>query len=778
MDELENLDWNEILERLAHYATSAAGKESLIGLAPLDGASEAESSFLKTIEAQSVLSKGERPFMESLDFCPTWHQRLKKSAVLKTLELKDVRRHCLEIIALSEVIREFESPWVSGIKQRLMDATHPLSAIDQLMTPQGEIRTDASEKLYSLYGERNQLTREIQSGLDKLVKQHDLEGVLQDRYVTNREGRWVLPIKSGMRHNFEGIIHASSASKQTVFMEPEQIIPLNNRMRQVDAEIEAEIERLLTELSQYLEAQMSDFEESQKVMLECDIRFAMAQLAMALNASPVRFSEEVIQLKNVRHPLLVFNNENVVPNTIQLNQVQRILLLSGPNAGGKTVLLKAVGLAAQMARCGLLVCADADSELPFFRRLYIAVGDAQSVDAHLSTFAAHIQILNEATKAQGFEYLLLIDEICGSTDPEEGSALGRAFIEIYSENQVFGVITSHLGPLKLGWESDSGVVNGSMEYSMKTGRSTYQFIPGVPGQSLALTTAEKVGVPAKILDRALHFMSPQSKAQQTAMKELEKMRNEISGARLELRAQQEQANKKQQEYEKKLLEFERDKDAKLHKMVQQAQRDIDQMIEKARVEDIFKRHERLEKTKQELPQVVKSPESTTQAQTIDSLEAFEKAFPPGSQVYVASLSRDGVVQGQSNAKGEIPVLANSMRLMVPWQQLQPPRSAPNPTQNIVRRSAGVQVTFNESQRVIDLRGKSVDDAISQLEIELDQASIHNEDRVRIVHGHGTEVLKRAVRAYLSRSLYVKKWMAGAPESGGDGTTWAEIQPTS
>jgi DNA mismatch repair protein MutS2 len=460
---LKPLDWDEILSRLEKFATSEPARNHLRKLAPLSSSDEAEKSFREILEAQMIMGGGERPFMESLDLYSTWAQRLKRDAVLQTLELRDVRRFCIEVVALSEVIRLLHGTWIDSVKTRLMDATEALSAIDQLMTPSGEIRTDASEALYNLHREKTQQTRALQTTLDKLVKSYDMEPVLQDKYVTTREGRWVLPVKGGMQRSLPGIVHGQSQSKQTVFIEPDEVVPLNNRLKQIDAEIEEEIERLMTELSNYLATQILKFDSSYHVMLEVDIRLAQGKLSEVLDASPPIFTEDTVDLVDVRHPLLVLKNENVIPNTVRLTPDRRILLLSGPNAGGKTVLLKSVGLASQMARCGLPICADEGSKLPFFNRLHVGVGDAQSVDAKLSTFAAHIKVLDEAAKARGAHEMVLIDEICGSTDPEEGSALARSFIENYASNKVFGVITSHLGPLKVGWENKSGVINGSLE---------------------------------------------------------------------------------------------------------------------------------------------------------------------------------------------------------------------------------------------------------------------------------------------------------------------------
>lgn len=772
---LAALDWIEIINRLQALATSEPGKAMLRDLKPLANAREAQLSFSAIAEAQSILSYGERPFMESLDLYTTWYQRLKREATLTTLELRDVRRFCIETVALTEVLRPLTTDWIRDLKARLMDATGALSAIDTFMTPSGEIRTDASEALHNLYREKTNQTKSLQNVLDRLIKQHDMEPVLQDRYVTNREGRWVIPVKSGMQGFFAGIIHASSASKQTVFMEPEEVIPLNNRLRQIDVEIEEEIERLLVQLSDFLHTQVFGFQNSYQVLLEADQRFAQAKLADTLEAHEVLFDEQRFELNDVRHPLLVLKNEAVIPNSVKLGGDKRILLLSGPNAGGKTVLLKSVGLAAQMARCGLLVCAAEGSVLPFFTDLHVAVGDSQSVDAALSTFAAHLQVLDRATTAKGTGHLLLIDEICGSTDPEEGSALARSFIQTYAQNQVFGVITSHLGPLKTGWGANTGVINGSLEYNAQSGQPTYQFVMGVPGQSLAMQTARRVGVNPQVLDRAMDFLSPETKAQQQHLREIEGMRDELQSLRRNLFDELKIARESKRKYLELVQLFKAEREQWMGRAIKKAEKKIDDMLEHAAVTDIFKRHEKLQNIKHELPEVVKASQVALQRPKLETPEDFEKLYPPGSSVFIPSVGQEGIVQGKANSKGEIPVLSHSMRLFVHWKSLKAPQSMQNPTQAIVRRSGGVSVTLQDVERVIDVRGKSAEDAIGILETQLDAASLNSEDRVKIVHGHGTEVLKRAVRAHLSRSVYVKKWKSGPPDNGGDGITWAELK---
>jgi DNA mismatch repair protein MutS2 len=772
---LKNLDWTEILQHLEKFATSEVVRAKLREIKPLSSQFEAQESFNDIGEAQILLSAGERPFMESLDLYPNWHPRIKRSAVLQTLDLKDVRRFCLECIALSEVIGNQSGPWVNKVKIQLMDATEALSAIDQIMAPSGEIRTDASEALYNLYHEKSTQVKNLQSTLDRIVKKNDMESILQERFVTTREGRWVLPVKGGMQHAFGGIIHASSQSKQTVFMEPEEVIPLNNRLRQIDVDIEHEIERLLTSLSEYLTTQLMGFEQSYEALALADFKFAQAKLGEQIDASICKFSDRKLHLIDVRHPLLALKGGDVVSNSVCLQNNERILLLSGPNAGGKTVLLKAVGLACYMASCGLPICAAPESVIPFFKSMTIGIGDSQSVDEHLSTFAAHLKILGQASNMRGHENLLLIDEICGSTDPEEGSALARSFIEKYASNQVFAVITSHLGPLKVGWKQGDGVINGSLEYDAQSGLPTYKFFMGVPGRSLALLTARRVGVNEKILDRALELLSPDAKLEHSYLRDIESLKDDLQRRQKDLEVESRSARETKRTYQSLIQKFRSEKDEWLSRIVKKAEKKIDILIDQSQADQVFKRHEKLSQIKSEMPEIVKA--SAPQARKkIESPEEFEKAYPPGSMVHVTSLGQEAVVQGRANGKGEIPVLSNSMRLMVHWSQLKSPQNLSNPTSQILRRHvSNINIGLQDAERTLDVRGLRVDEAIGQLEVQLDAASLAGEDRIKIVHGHGTEALKKAVRSHLSRSIYVKKWKASPQEIGGDGITWAELK---
>lgn len=769
----QNLDWNSIIESLKRFSTSDIARNHLNALTDLKSPEEALQSFYEITSAAVMINMGIRPFMESLDLFEVWSSRLRKNAVMKPLELKDIRHFCTEAISLKQTLLEQNTPWSLIEYDLVMDAEKPLSAIDSLITASCDIRMDASEKLYRLSREKENIARQIQTKLDRIVKDFDIEHMLQEKFVTNREGRWVIPVKGGLKHYVPGVVHGTSQTKQTVYIEPEVTIPMNNRLREIDIEIEEEIERLLVEISNYLYTLKDDFEKTKVQLQKMDILLSKAQLHVQLESEPCEFSETTLELKDLFHPMLKLSGKNPIPNNVTLDQNKRILILSGPNAGGKTVLLKSVGLAAQMARCGLPICANHTSKIPFFKNVLICIGDSQNVDEDLSTFAAHLKNLNTALAYKGSENLVLVDEICGSTDPEEGSALARAFITKYAENKVFGIITSHLSPLKKGWAPEGPIQNGSLEFDTKIGRPTYNFLPGIPGNSLALMTAKRVGINEDVLTTANSFLSPELQKKLSELEEIENLKKDIVNLQNHYKKEIKEYQKKQDLLDQEKKAFELVKEKEMAKLIKQASQTVEAAISETKAKETFDKHRKLQEIKYNLPEIVKAS-TANQPGKIDTAKDFGEKYPPGSKVFVNSLNQDGIVQSNPNAKGEILVLSQSMRLQVHWTDLKPALKFNNPTGQQLRKTTFSSATQLDQDYVLDLRGKTVDEAVSLLEVALDNATTKQTDRMKIIHGHGTDALKKAVRTYLSRSVYVKKWKSGNSESGGDGVTWVEL----
>ncbi len=780
--DLSNLDWHELLEKLKTFATSETARAKLEKIQALVSPEECQESFKNIFSAQALIDQNLRPFFKSLDLYPQWISRLKKNATLKILEIRDVREFSIEAMALREACRDLDSPWAKQIVSEVEQLDEVVSLIDHMISPGGEIRSDASETLFNLFREKEKLQRDVQNTLDRLVKDHDMENLLQDRYVTNREGRWVLPVKGGMQRYMPGVIHAASQSKQTVFIEPEKVIPMNNRLRQVENEIEEEIERLLVEISKNLFYRVPQFIQAEDRMVKTDIELAQAQLSSLIESSAVEFTDE-LELFQLRHPLLQSHlqsqkGKRIISNNIDLEKNKSILLLSGPNAGGKTVLLKSIGLAAQMARCGIPPAVAANSKIPFFKEILVIVGDSQSVEQELSTFAAHLKLLQQGLLLSGPQNLILVDEICGSTDPEEGAALARCFIEEYAKKNVYGVITSHLHPLKIGWKESDSIFCGSMECNPKTGSPTYQFLPGVSGESMAIKTAERIGISKDLINRAVDYLSPQSRLRIENQVELDSMKAQLIKLQDQLHEEIKTVNADKLQLKKTLEQAEKERSQAYDKTIKNAEKKVEEALQNARVANVLERHREVQKIQMDLPQIVKSSTANTlQSEKNNeklSAENFGARFSAGTKVFIQSLGQDGVIQSEPNNKGEVQVLSQSLRLWVSWKDLKTATDLQNPTLKLLRQSGNFQTTLTNEDPVIDLRGKTVEEALGKLETALEHGSQHMETRIKVIHGHGTEALKKAVRNYLSRSVLVKKWNVAPPAGGGDGVTWIEL----
>ena len=766
------LDWQELLQTLSTHATSERGKEACLKTEALPNAESAKNSMENILSGQALLSETETPEFSILDSIGPILDRLNIHAVLDIKELVFLRSFLNTADALKAALKAHKSPWSDSASAKLADFKPQLSAINHVVAPNGDINEDASRTLSSLCEERRRLSRDIARTLDQIIARRQMENYLQDKYVTNREGRMVIPVKSGNQHDVKGLIHDASQTKQTVFMEPEEVVPLNNRLREVQIQIQDEIIKILTELSHHLARFHNSFVNADETLLNCEVTLAKSRLNKRLSGHLIHFSEnKEISLKDLRHPLLVLQGVEVVPNAVSLNKDKRVLLLSGPNAGGKTILLKALGLAAQMARSGMPLAAAEGSRLPFFEIVDPIIGDLQSVDQNLSSFSSHMSRLTKALTYNGFETLVLVDEICGTTDPEEGAALARSFIENFCHQKIFAVVTSHLGPLKENWPPDLGVEHGSLEFDTRTNRPTFQLLLGIPGRSLALSVAQRWGVPQEVIERARSYLSPVSKRRSSELEEIESFKQQILELKNQTTKDRDEARKSKETYLELVKKFREQKDRWLEKASEKAQKKIENLIEEARQDRLKNRT--LHDLKSELPEIIKAKGNSGKPQSLDE---FKNLFKPGTPAFSTRLGRQVLIQGEPDSKGQVLVLADSMRVQLPWHGLVSMNVNPSEEKSVTIRRSGAAsaIPTDDDAPELDLRGKRIDDALPILEKWLDDCMRNQKDNIKIIHGYGTEQLKKSVRQFLSKSRYVQTWKAGDASSGGDGVTWVSL----
>lgn len=762
------LDWEKVLQKISNFASCSQAKDKILQTEPYAHFSMAQKNMDMIGSFKQILSSKDikKIRLEGIEGIESVLYSIRKGQSLNTPDLNSIRLFFEDLKALNEIYPWTEYEKISTLIKRVLNPDLFLDKINKLITENGDFRSDASPLLYESFNKKKRLSQRIHKTLDQLVKDFSLEKILQDKYVTTREGRWVLPVISGKQHDFKGLIHDSSNSKQTVYMEPEAVINLNNKVRELEDVIQREIERLLKEVSDFLNLKHSEIHKSYLTAVEIDSLSACAEWSIHYKAHCITISKDsIVNLKESFHPLLIDETENLTKNDFELSKKENILLLSGPNAGGKTVFLKCVGLACHMARCGLPVCAHSASTVPFFNTIKVLIGDHQSVEDSLSTFAAHLKALDTCSNLKGPGNLILIDEICGSTEAGEGSALSRAFIEKISANKVKGFVTSHLGPLKSGWGKKSGVVNGSMYFDQKKGTPTYEFVKGVPGDSLALETAKKVGVDPKIIDRALFFLNPEQRKKYSGLVEVESLQENLKNQRDAYKAKQQELDKIKQEYQSMIHEFKQEQDHLLEINIKRAQDNLNKNSGYSNIQNFIKNKANLDKMKASSPKLIKTSDESGPSST--TAENFKVKFPPGTPVYIPSLKKKGVIQGTPNSKGFVPVMSDSMRLLIKWSDARPV-SQPVDHDNVKKVFSVKSIIEGTVENQVDLRGMDVESALEDLENAIDKSLRLECDRLKVIHGHGTEKIKKNVRSFLSRHPLIKTWKA----EGNDGTTLA------
>ena len=764
------------------------------------------------------------PVLSSLDLYPLWFSALVKGSLLQVQELKEIRTFCWQALYLVSRWPEFFNDFTQNKKNHRKDCLfefseipsleEALEQIDSLITEDGSIRKNASDLLKKLYEEKQHLVQETHRSLDKQVKQFSMEPLLQDKYVTTREGRWVLPIKSGKQHEFKGTVHASSDSKRTVFMEPETVILLNNRLCSVEQEMKVEVRRLLKQITTCLRGLREDFALAHEQLLQIDIYFAQSKLAMELNAGSFSFSfdrdkpeegegneesegggsggkgegrgdgegegeksEGGIYLYRLRNPLLQLNGVEPVTSSLELSDKKPLVLISGPNAGGKTVLLKSIGLAVLMSRFGMPICASPSSRLPFFAHIHTVIGDLQSMNESLSTFSGHLKALNRALSLKGKNCLLLIDEICGVTDPEEGMALAKAFMECYVQRGVWTFVSSHFMGLKSPWKKGLPIQYGSMPYDIEKQKPSYQFVSNALESSFAFHLAKSMGVENSILKQAYHYLSPEAQWNQKNVLELRQTKSSLIQAEKQLQEQIKKTEAKQKDYENKLLEIEEEKQKKLEEFMLEKENHINSLLSQLEMEKKAEASQHLSKMKENLPKILKFyPQKATQkhstSEKIKTFAEFQNRFPSGSKVFIPRIGQEGVLQEYIKSKDNVVVLSQSIRMSLHWSELQEAVSSSfTPREKGFKVSIQISSEKGESGKM-DLRGLSGEQALEKLEKELDRALVRGELRLQVIHGG--ELLKKVIRSYLSRSVYVKKWQSGLAYGGADGVTWVDL----
>lgn len=792
------LEWPKVLERVAQGAQSALGATRCRAMA-LDNDLEALVRRQQETTEWLRLTDGSDP-APVLSFPDTRElvERASKGGVLEALELRDCG---LVLTRMDEVARfcarhVHEVPMVVALAEGLQstrELQHITRALDAAIQPDGAIKESATPELRRLTHAAQELKQRMREQLDRILHSSRYEDVLQESYFAQREGRYVLPVKADMRGRMPGIVHDVSASGATVFLEPRELVELNNSIKVADLEIEREVRRILRDLTLLVAGQADALQAGVEVLAELDSVQAKAAFSRRLTANPVTLNDRGrVMLKQARHPLLILAKDDVVANDILLDESIRVLVISGPNTGGKTVTLKIVGLFSLMVRAGLHLPCAPDSEMAVFPELYADIGDAQDLSRDLSSFSAHmsqmVQLLAESARsvrsgvATG-QSLVLLDEPVTSTDPQEGAALAEALLCHLASLNMKVVVTTHYGPLKELAQTMPGFANASVEFDVTRLAPTYRLFLGVPGGSSALEIAGRLGMDETILDDARQRLPKDDRRLEDLMVDLQQKQRQLAEdveraaqARAEAERAAAEAKALQARLEEAELEARKGLKKKLGEQFQRARAEVQATV------DALKREQKLIKAK-ETSQRLSELEIQAKQELIPAGEPIPiERLRIGDQVEIAGLGMTGSLledpQGKKRVRvkvGEGEVLATVANLIGIASGTPAPTSpAASSASNPRRISTGGGLGLDE-QTAVDVRGQAADEALDHVIAALDRATLDGAPFLRIIHGHGTGKLKASLRAYLKDSPYVAAIRPGDRAEGGDGVTIVSVR---
>lgn len=795
------LEWPRVLEVLASYAHSSLGANACRTLSLEETVESARLRMQETTEMVELLNTP-TPF-PVLQFNDPSHAFLKveKGGELDLKEFRDLSvlvkasgavRRCL--VANQRIARTLFSLYAS-----MPDLSDLQRTIDQCVSAEGDILERASPALYEAIQTAQNLKQRMRHRLESMVASSRHRELLQEPYFTQHENRYVLPIKAERQHDLQGIVHHVSASGATVFMEPRELIDLNNRIKVAESQVSSEINRILRDLTRHVSNHLQDVKRVLRTLTTLDCIGAKARLSVFMKGTSVQLNERGhIRLRKARHPLLLTTRKDVVPNDVTFEKEYNVLVISGPNTGGKTVTMKLLGLFSLMVRGGLLPPCGDGSEMAFFRETFADVGDMQDLTKDLSSFSAHvIRIVGLLQRIQvrpisaTTHVFVLLDEVIGSTDPAEGAALAEALLRRFVELNVKIVVTTHYNSLKVLALSTPGFLNASLECDAKTFTPTYRLISGLPGGSSAFDVAAQLGMDPSILDCALslldhddrqldHLFADLQRTQRTLHEELQQARKQREIA--------EQDSKQAREILERLRAVEREELKQMKKRFREylraARSDVLEIVESLRQERRWETAQEAQRRLQKIEaSVVQQTERQRETVPVESLEE-------GDVVEIVNLETLGRLLERPQGKKRVRVQVGSAELSVQSELLigrtkgegtqgspVSPRSTTASTTSRPFEATG-QLTSSETERdltSIDLRGHLTDGALERLAAKLDQAALHDVGPIRIVHGHGTGKLKMAIRRYLAQSPYVASFRPGTRAEGSDGVTVVDLK---
>ncbi len=788
----ETLEFNKIIDKLANLANSELGKGLCRKLSSTNDIDEITIRQRETTDALSrIYRKGSIGFYGIHDIRPS----LKRLEIGSTLGANEL----LKISSVLSTSLRVKSYGISDEKEEdiggddslnhYFTSLEPLSQvrkeIDRCIIGENEFADDASPVLKNIRRSINNANSKIHEQLNKVMASANRKNILQDNLITIRNGRYCLPVKQEYRSNMPGMIHDQSSTGSTVFIEPMSVVNLNNEIKELLLKEQEEIEKILAVLSSMVADYNEPISNNLKTLIKLDYIFAKANLSKSMNGTEPEFNNNrIINIKKGRHPLI--DAKSVVPIDISIGKDFTMLIITGPNTGGKTVSLKTVGLFTLMGQAGLHIPASQGSELGVFDDVYADIGDEQSIEQSLSTFSSHMNNIVSILEKANYKSLVLFDELGAGTDPTEGAALAMSILDYCHKKNIRTMATTHYSELKVYALSTEGVSNAACEFDIKTLQPTYRLLIGIPGKSNAFAISKRLGLPDHIIENAKDKLNQEDKSFEDIVSELENKRVSIENneeiilknkSEVErLRSQLEAKNKELENNRKQIVNAAKE-EARV--LLQEAKDYADETIKKYnKWSQTSGLNKQMEKERSKLSEKLNNvtPESNLGEDRDPKKEYKASDFNLGDDVYVLSLGLDGIVTSLPNEKGDMFVQMGILSSKVNINDVELKKSSDNNNKSNQSNASTIKSSkVSNISAEINLIGKTVEEALYELDKYLDDAYLSHLKEVRIVHGKGTGALRNAVHSHLKRSKYIKKYRLGEFGEGDSGVTIAEFK---
>ncbi len=788
------LELHKILEKLSAEASNDTTRQMALDIKPCFDCEEVKREISKVSQAFELSVRfGTPPFTSFKDI----NGHLKRAKSGGRLSLKDL----LEILQMLRQIKMLYD-WYGQCEEIETDLDYLFNNLipnDSLMhrletsiLSEEELSDAASPELASIRRKINQVSSKLRSSLDKMIKSASVQKCLQDSVVTMRDGRYVLPVKAEYKGAVPGLVHDTSATGQTIFIEPISVVEANNDIRILESQEQEEIDRIIKQLTGECALYSDNISEGWRVCTILNLYFAKSNLAAKMKASaPVVSDDGIIELKKARHPLI--NKEKVVPVDISIGEEYSALIITGPNTGGKTVSLKTTGLLTLMTMCGLLIPAADGSRISVFNNILVDIGDNQSIEQNLSTFSSHmnrvIDIINKSDKKS----LILLDELGSGTDPVEGAALAVSVIERLKASGAKLMVTTHYQELKIYAIETPDIQNASCEFDITTLTPTYKLITGSPGKSNAFEICRSLGMPADVISEARSLVSTENMRFEKVIEQLEASRKEYERQNEEIRVLRLQAKENAEKLEKELEELDRIRDDELER----ARNVSMNIIENTKIQSNELLDElqsiKKQKEKEKFGDMVSEAERKSK-RSLNTM--YDKANPvvkkkkdnykpprdlkTGDYVFIPSMNQHGTVMSNQDARGFVYVQAGIMKvkLNVSEIRLVEKDQVKKQNKNKPKASSAVgkrNIATRQIQQELDIRGYASDEGVMELEMFINHAVMSGLSLVTVIHGKGTGVLRKAVHARLKSLPVVKSFRLGVYGEGEDGVTIVELK---